>query len=183
MLYLHHTNKAIFICVVFLPLKNILESSRMLKSNSVYMAMVSKVSIIPNKKVILISVSILAPLFLLQSQIGNPLPILVGRKIWIRGGMSDAQVLQEFIRHAPVGKSIESVKQGFEINGFKCQYSKNTDARGHRDMNRSAADGDYLYCSQMRSSQFICTHAYYVTINYTMGKVSKVEASTGDWCL
>lgn len=128
------------------------------------------------------SILITIPLIFLLSQcsIGNLLPILIGRKIWLSNISIDLK--NEIRRNVKAKSSITDAKWILEFNGFKCSFKKDSESANAWNVKERSKDGDYLLCSQMQS-YIICAKTYTVAIYYIKGEVTDVDAATGEYCL
>ncbi len=134
-----------------------------------------------NLKVITLSLTI-TPLVLLFAQctIGNPLPLLAGKKIWLNDNKD--RLTQEVRRHVAVGSSIGEAKDLLQFNGFQCSYHKTSEDVTVIETNRTSKDGDYLFCF-LEKSGLVCATTYKPFIYYKNDSVTSVDAAIGGWCL
>lgn len=117
---------------------------------------------------------------LAQCSIGNPLPIVIGKKIWLH---RDSNVLKNEVRHIiPVGSSITSAKWLLEFNGFQCRYGKKSEPETRWEIERTSKDGDHLSCERTQS-YLVCALTHATTVRYIKDEVTSVYASTGGYCL
>ena len=71
---------------------------------------------------------IATPLVWLLFQCSNPLPAIIGKKIWLGTDSTDSVALRDEVRRiVPIYSSIASAKWLLEINGFRCEYRKGSD--------------------------------------------------------
>ncbi len=71
----------------------------------------------------------------------------------------------------PIGSSIMNAKWLLEFNGFQCDYKKASDP----------TDG-YLSCEQTQS-YLVCAITYKTAVMSVKNAVSRIESSTGNYCL
>ena len=132
------------------------------------------------RKKFVIRILIVSPLVLLLAQcsIGNVLPVMIGKKIWL---VNDPGTLREEVRrNVLVGSSITNAKWILELNGFECSYTK--EPIDVWDIKRTSKDEYYLSCGQSQS-YIVCNITYVSTVRYINDKVTSVEASTSSYCL
>lgn len=125
---------------------------------------------------------VISPLLLMLSYLafGNPVPMLIGKKIWLSDQLDrlKAAVLQVI----PVGSSVINAKAILEFNGFECVYTKDSDSSDDWDKNRTSKDGDLLFCIKTRSL-VVCARTYKPLIHYKNDVTTHVEAFVGGYCL
>lgn len=115
---------------------------------------------------------IATPLVWLLIYCSNPLPAIIGKKIWLTTDSTDSIALRDEVRRViPIGSSITNAKWLLEINGFRCKYRQSSDP----------TDG-YLACDQTQS-YLVCAITYRTAVMYLKNVVIRVEASTGSYCL
>ncbi|MGG6266978.1 hypothetical protein ACQ4M3_30825 [Leptolyngbya sp. AN03gr2] len=129
---------------------------------------------------ITLSLTIASLVFLLaQCSIGNPLPVLVGKKIWLGGG--ENRLKKELRQHISVGSSIGDAKNLLQFNGFRCSYHGTPEQA--TPINPLIKERDYLFCYIETPDLFICSKSYKPFIYYRDNKVTNVDAAIGGWCL
>lgn len=120
-------------------------------------------------------------LLLAQCSVGNLLPAIVGKKIWLSD--DESTLKQEVRRRIPVGSSISDAKFSLQLNGFECSYQKDSDSGASIETKRTTSkEADYLYCDA-ESHRLICIRTYTSFVRYKNETVTNVDAAIGGWCL
>ncbi len=114
-------------------------------------------------------------LLLAQCGYGNLRPIILGKKIWLRGDKIGFQ--QEIRRQIPVGSSITKARNLLELNGFTCAPAKEAKRGESSKINKThETTDDLLHCHSTVSQPLFIT-TYSSSIDYKNGIVTEVDAT------
>jgi hypothetical protein len=92
---------------------------------------------------------------------------------------------QELMKHISVGSSVTEARALLEQNLFSCAYLKSADEAtdcSTFDPKSPIEGNDNLFCFRQTNKVF-CATTYKPSIAYDRGKVTKVDAYIGGWCL
>jgi hypothetical protein len=134
---------------------------------------------------IIISIVIALAWLLAQFSIGNLLPIVVGKKIWLS---NDENTLKQNVgNHIAAGSSVADAKGLLEVNGFECIYGMQTNldpengwGLGELDKYRLSKDGEYLIC-YLGVSRLLYGKKYRLAIPYKHEAIIDVNARIEKW--
>jgi hypothetical protein len=99
---------------------------------------------------------------------------------------------QELNKHIAIGDSIIEVRELLEHNKFTCSYLQSDGVHDEPSERLRSFDpinpttgGNQLFCFRQDSqvSTPFCTTTYKPAISYAQGKVTKINAYIGGWCL